>query len=376
MVTPAEKFDVVIVGGGPSGLAAAIAAARHDFSTLVLEQRALPPDKACGEGLLPPAVQALERLGALRYIDDSRCRPFRGIRFLQEDGSNTEAPLPGRGGLGVRRTVLVEALGRRAHEVGAHVRYRCPVRRVERTPEAVRIETGDGPISARLLIAADGLHSPIRRAAGLERAPARRRRYALRRHYALRPWSDHVEVYVDDKGEAVVTPVSANSINVNFVWERGEIENPSIDSFTRRLPALWSRIANAEAISPPIGAGPMACRATRRTADRLVLLGDAAGFIDSISADGLSIAFNSALLLGACLPEILAADASRESLAPYEREASRLFRSYWIVTNGLLWIARHQTIRRALIHRLQRHPRVCRAMMDGAIKLMLSAVPA
>jgi len=120
------------------------------------------------------------------------------------------------------------------------------------------------------------------------------------------------------------------------------------------------------------GAGPMACRAARRTAERLVLLGDAAGFIDSISADGLSIAFNSAVVLGEHLPGVLAGDATVASLQPYERAARGLFRSYWAVTNGLLWVARHPQLRGALIHYLARHPDVCQAMMGGAMNLMLA----
>jgi flavin-dependent dehydrogenase len=113
----------------------------------------------------------------------------------------------------------------------------------------------------------------------------------------------------------------------------------------------------------------------RRTADRLVLVGDAAGFVDSISADGLSIAFNSAILLGRELPGAIARGATAASFARYERAARALFRSYWAVTNGLLWIARHPRFRSALIHRLERHPAVCEAMMGGAMKLMLAAAP-
>ena len=117
----------------------------------------------------------------------------------------------------------------------------------------------------------------------------------------------------------------------------------------------------------------MGCAAARRTAERLVLFGDAAGFIDSVSADGLSIAFNSALVLGEHLPAVLGCDATLASLRAYERAARRLFRSYWAVTHGLLWIARHSRCRRGLIHFLAHHPDVCQAMMGGAMNLMLAA---
>lgn len=371
-----DSFDVVVCGGGPAGLAAAITAADRSLSVLVLEKRGFPPDKACGEGLLPPAVQALERLGALSYIGPTDCRRFRGIRFIQEDGSSAEALLPGGGGLGVRRTVLVDALSRRARDAGVIVRHGCAVRSVERTSDVARVHTESGAVSTRVVVAADGLHSPLRRAAGLERPRSRQRRYALRQHYRIRPWSDFVEVHADAMGEAVVTPVSEESVNVNFVWEKGELDQPTLETLASRFPLLGARLRNAPALSSVRGAGPMACGATRRSANRLVLIGDAAGFIDSISADGLSIAFNSALLFGHELPEAVARGATEPSFAGYERGQQRLFRTYWALTNGLLWIARHPRFRRSLIHVLGRYPFLSRTMMDGAMRMMLVTAPA
>ena len=118
----------------------------------------------------------------------------------------------------------------------------------------------------------------------------------------------------------------------------------------------------------------MAQRASRRNSHRMVLVGDAAGFVDSISADGLSIAFNSALILSKHLRRILADGATCESIQAYEREARGLYRGYWFVTNGLLMIARHPQARRTIINSLKRHPEVFRAMMSGAMRMMVSAV--
>ena len=117
----------------------------------------------------------------------------------------------------------------------------------------------------------------------------------------------------------------------------------------------------------------MARAAIRRNGDRMVLVGDAAGFVDSISGDGLSIAFNSALILGRHLPEILKRDATRQSMQAYEREARRIYRGYWLVTNGLLMVSRHPRIRRRIINSLMRHPGIFRELMGGAMRLMISA---
>ncbi len=367
--------DVVVVGGGPAGLAAAIVAADLGASVLVLEQRPLPADKACGEGLLPPAVRALDRLGVLGEIAPDACRPFAGIRFVQPDDASAVLPLPS-GGLGVRRTALVEAMARRARRLGAVIADRTPVGGVERTAAGAVIHTAHGDVHARLVVAADGLHSPLRRAAGLNVTPSARRRFAIRQHFAVRPWTDCVEVHVDDLGEAVMTPVGEAAVNVNVVWEAATMEPPTFDTLGRRFPALHARLAEATLLSTLRGAGPMERLATRRTAERMLLIGDAGGFIDSIAADGLSMAFNAALVLREMLPEILAADATVASLAGYERGARRLFRGYRVVTRTLLWIAHRPAVRRRLIRYLARHQAVGDAMMSGAMRLMLANVPA
>ena len=365
-------WDVVIVGGGPAGLAVAIVAAEQGLSVVVVERRDFPPDKACGEGVLPPGVKALARLGIADRFDRSTSYPFAGIRFIQEDGAAAESRMPSSG-VGIRRTVLVAALAERAEELGAVLRNRCSVTGVKPTSSEAVVSTTDGEIFARLVVAADGLHSSLRKASGLEAPPSSRRRFALRQHYRIRPWTDFVEVYVDDKGEAVVTPVSDESVSINFVWEDGVIEHPKIDILAARFPALLARLGSAPTISSIRGAGPMARAATRRNGDRMVLVGDAAGFVDSISGDGLSIAFNSALILGKHLPEILKRGSTRESMQAYEREARRVYRGYWLVTNGLLMVARHPRARRTIISSLMRHPGAFTALMGGAMRMMVTA---
>jgi flavin-dependent dehydrogenase len=366
-------WDLVVVGGGPAGLATAIVAAERGLSVAVIERRDFPADKACGEGILPPGVKALARLGIAGRFDCTNSFPFAGIRFIQEEGSSAESRLPTKG-LGIRRTVLVQALAHRAEELGAVLRHRCSVYNVETKPHEAVIHTSEGEVRGRLVVAADGLHSSLRKASGLEAAASRRRRFALRQHYQLRPWTDFVEVYVDETGEAVMTPVSNRSVNVSFAWEDGATERPTISTLAARFPLLAARLSGARSISSVMGAGPMARGATRRNGNRMVLVGDAAGFVDSISGEGLSIAFNSALILGEHLDEILKCGATRESMQAYEREARRLYRGYWFVTNGLMLIARHTRVRRKIINALTKHPAIFRALMAGAMQMIVSAV--
>src|SRR5439155_1567009 len=215
---PSLMHDVVIAGGGPAGLAAAIRSARRGFRTLVLERSEGTPDKACGEGLMPRGAGELERLG-VRVAED-RSAPFRGIRYLQEDGTILEARFRGRPGVGIRRTALVEALREAAVSAGVEVR-RGSVVSARARGDVIDVETDAGRIEARLVIAADGLHSPLRRAAGLEGAGGSgSMRFGVRRHFALAPWTDLVEVHWAPGIEAYVTPVGPRTVNVALLRDR------------------------------------------------------------------------------------------------------------------------------------------------------------
>ncbi|HSP76965.1 MAG TPA: FAD-dependent monooxygenase, partial [Myxococcaceae bacterium] len=181
-----SAWDVAVVGGGPAGLAVALTAAGRGLSTVVLERAAVPVDKACGEGLMPAGVAALERLGALALLERRECAPFVGIRYVQEDGSCVEGRLPAPGGLGVRRVALGRALAARARAVGVELRERCALVGHRRTGEGWVLETPLGPLHARMLVAADGLASPLRLAQGLELEAGGPRRFGLRRHFRMR----------------------------------------------------------------------------------------------------------------------------------------------------------------------------------------------
>lgn len=144
----------------------AAAAARRGLDVLVLERRALPADKACGEGLLPGAVRALARLEARALLDPAATHPLLAIRW--RDGPFlAEAALPPPGGLGVRRLALSAALLARARALGAEVRDRTSILHHRRDAREVRVTTDVGTERGELLVAADGLASPIRRREGL-----------------------------------------------------------------------------------------------------------------------------------------------------------------------------------------------------------------
>ena len=343
--------DVVIAGGGPAGLAAAIRSARRGFRTLVLERSEGIPDKACGEGLMPRGAEDLERLGV--RVPDDRCAPFRGIRYLQEDGTILEACFRGRPGVGIRRTALVEALREVAASAGGEVR-RGSVVSARPRGDVIDVETDAGHIEARLVIAADGLHSPLRRAAGLESAAGSGPlRFGVRQHFALAPWTDLVEVHWASGVEAYVTPVGPRTVNVALLRDRdapGEFAD-----LLASFPRLSAQLRGAPFESAMRGAGPLLQRARARWTARLALVGDAAGYVDAITGQGLSLAFAASAVLMETLPDDLSAD-----LSPFLRRYDQRLRARWLAyslpATALVALSRRPGLRRGALRALRAVP--------------------
>ncbi len=357
--------DLLVIGGGPAGLSAAIAAALRGLSVEVLERRRLPADKACGEGLLPRGLAALEAMGVRPHLDPDGFAPIRSIRWLDVSGARAEARLHGAGGLGVRRTALSAALLARARALGVDVREECEVRAHHRGAREVVLETSAGERSGRLLVAADGLASPVRAREGWLLPGPSRRRFGVRRHFARAPWSDAVEVHFGDGVEAYVTPVGPGRVGVALLFEQ-DVPH-TFESLLSRFPALEDRLAGAPFDSPAAGAGPLEQRVSHTCADRLVLLGDAAGYADAITGEGLSLAFGAALSLGRLLPEVLARGATHAALRPWERDARARYRRYQAVTRLVLALARRPPLRRRAIALLGANPPFFGALVHSAI---------
>lgn len=333
------RADLVIVGAGPAGLATAIALTGRGLRALAIERRSAPLDKACGEGIMPPGVRALAALGV--EPGALRAAPFRGVRFVEGSRELSGCFATGAG-LGVRRTDLSAALLERAARAGAHVRLGCALESWREDAHGVAAETSEGRVRARFLIGADGLASRVRERAGLALAPARSRRFGMRRHFRIAPWSDFVEVHWGEDAEAFVTPVARDELGVAVLW-RGD--GGSFEDRLARFPALAARLAGAAPVSETRGAGPFWQRTRARFAGRVALVGDAAGYTDAVTGEGITLA-----LLGArALARTLAENAP---LARYDADWRRLTRSHRAMARVLALAVEHPRLRRAAFRAL------------------------
>ncbi|MEV7273701.1 NAD(P)/FAD-dependent oxidoreductase [Streptomyces bacillaris] len=329
-------IDILIAGGGPAGLAAAIRAAEAGLEAVVVEPRPAPVDKACGEGIMPGGLAALHALGVHPVG-----HPLRGIRYT--DGlRSAQAPFRGAYGLGVRRTALHTALHERAEALGVRI-VEGKVREVRQDGHTV---TAAG-LTARWLIAADGLHSPLRRALGLDHPAAGPGRYGLRRHYRTAPWSDLVEVHWSPHAEAYVTPVDDHLVGVAVL---SRDRRPYADHLAA-FPALAARLTGPGA-TPVRGAGPLRQRARGPRAGRVLLVGDAAGYTDALTGEGIALAVATASAAVGCL----AAGRPEEYPARWRRATRR----YRLLTHALLGAAGHPATRPLIVAAAHRAPALFR----------------
>jgi flavin-dependent dehydrogenase len=333
-------IDLLVVGGGPAGLATALHGVRAGLEVVVVERRLGAIDKACGEGLMPHTVRQLENLGV-----QTKGRPLRGIRYLDAK-RQVEAPFRFGAGRGVRRTALHAALLEEATAAGVGFVHE-DVGAVTQDATSVCV----GGLRARYLAAADGLHSPIRRSLGLEMPSVGQRRWGIRRHVQIAPWTDYVEVHWAQGAEAYVTPVADDCVGVAVLTSRRGGFDGHLDEFA----ALKDRVSG-HPHGPDRAAGPLRQKVRNRAAGRVLLVGDAAGYVDALTGEGLGIAFGAAELLVGCV----VADRPRD----YDRQWQRMSRRYRLLTAAVLKASGYSAVRSRVVPAAAALPRVFGALVN------------
>jgi flavin-dependent dehydrogenase len=315
-----NKADVFVIGGGPAGLAAAIAARRKGFAVTVADAARPPIDKACGEGLMPDSLAALNRLGV--EIDPDAGFPIRGIRFLGE-GASVEATFPSGCGIALRRTRLHEILAQHAEELGVKLLW------------GTRVTTPSDISACRWIVGADGQNSRVRRAAGLDGAKRSSFRFGFRRHYFASPWNNFVEAYWGSRCQIFVTPVSQEEVCVALLCRD---PHRRLDEVLPQFPELQRRLGGAAFSDMERGAVTYSRRLKRVSRDRTALIGDASGSVDAITGEGMGLAFRQA----AALADAMVSDDLSAYQAAHRRFARRPTRmaSLMLLLDRSPWVCR------------------------------------
>jgi len=373
--------DVLIAGGGPAGSALAILLGRQGLRVELFERGRFPREKPCGEGLMPAGLAVLNRLGLAEAVGGA---PFFGIRYHFGD-QTIEGRFPEVAGFptmgrGQRRKHLDQVLFHLAAAtpgVTAHTGTAVDAPLLE-NGRVVGLRLNGEPRRASLIVAADGVHSRIRRLLGLD-LPVRRKRFGVRAHFRLAPGQEQppwIEVYVAGGHELYVTPLPEGEVLVAALAGARSLGGPIEPVFHRwclAQPALASRLEGAEQVTPLLSASPLAGRARSGVAPGIVLLGDAAGFLDPITGGGMTQALMTAELLASYVGKHRA--TSEDWLLSFERARRELLWDYRMLTQAMLWLADHPRLTHALLSRLRIPPAVLSHLIgvSGGVRRLLGA---
>ncbi len=336
-----QRTDVFVIGGGPAGLAAAIAARRKGFSVTVADGGEPPIDKACGEGLMPDTQAALRELGVC--LPSGEGYRFRGIGFVQGD-VEVAAEFPNGRGTGIRRTLLHQALIDGAERGGVQLLWKTPVIGLDKRT----VQLTGGGVKTRWMIGADGSQSRVRRWADLDSPVSNGQRMASRRHYRVCPWSEFMEVYWGHRVQAYVTPVAREEVCVVTMGET--MEDAEFERVLQVVPQLRQRLAGAELCSRERGAVTAMQSLARVWRGNVALVGDASGGVDAITGEGLRLAFGQASALAEAM--------ERDDLVSYERKHRELGRRPRWMGRLLLQLGRYDALRSRALRALQRNPQL------------------
>ncbi|MFZ0734135.1 MAG: NAD(P)/FAD-dependent oxidoreductase [Candidatus Sulfotelmatobacter sp.] len=346
--------DVFVIGGGPAGLAAAIAARQRGFRVTVADGAEMPIDKACGEGLMPDGLAAVQPLGIQLPVAEAPA--FHGIRFVGLELS-AEAAFPGGGrGLAIRRTALHRVMSERAAQMGVELLWRTAVTGIEHD----RVRLGKNSVRARWIIGADGPNSRVRKWAGLESHPRSRLRYAYRQHFRLAPWTDYMEIYWGKDCQGYATAVGPDQVCVAVASHNPQLR---VLDCLHRLPRLEARLRGSQASS--LEKGALTGNRTLRRVSRgnVVLIGDASGTVDAITGEGLGLAFSQAVVLAECL--------EADKLEHYHAEHQRLALRPRAMARLMLTLDGRPGLQNRTLHAFRKHPNVFRRLLA----LHVGAVP-
>jgi flavin-dependent dehydrogenase len=291
-MTPLPRStDLFVIGGGPAGLATALAARRRGLDVTLADCAVPPIDKACGEGIMPDGLAAARSLGL--DLNAAGGHPFRGIRFRDRE-SAVEAAFPNGYGLGLRRTALHRLMVDQAIDAGVRLAWGVRVSGIA----AEGVMADDRLVRARWIAGADGGNSPVRRWAGLDASHHESRRFGFRRHYAVAPWSEYMEIHWGDGCQLYITPIASTEVCVVLISRNHRLR---LEDALPGFPEVARRLSAAGPSNLQRGGVTASRRLKAVYRGNVALVGDASGSVDAITGEGLCLLFQQSVALAAAL---------------------------------------------------------------------------
>jgi 2-polyprenyl-6-methoxyphenol hydroxylase-like FAD-dependent oxidoreductase len=344
MLLPSST-DLFIIGGGPAGLAAAIAARRRGLDVTLADAERPPIDKPCGEGIMPDGLAAARALGI--DLDAAPGLRFPGIRFW-EGATSVEARFARGPGLGIRRTALHQALIDHAEQAGVRLAWGTAVTGID----GERVHAAGERVAAHWIVGADGGHSRVRRWAGLDACTRQSLRYGFCRHYRTAPWTGLMEIHWGDRCQLYITPVAEDEVCVVLISSDPHLR---LGEGLAQFPAVERRVGNLAALPGERGAVSASRRLRAVWRGNVALVGDASGSVDAITGEGLCLLFQHAAALAAAL--------ERGDISLYESEHRRVGRRPGLMADLMLLLDRSERLRRGVIGAMAWHPPLFAGML-------------
>ncbi|NQW68336.1 MAG: geranylgeranyl reductase family protein [Acidimicrobiaceae bacterium] len=353
--------DVLVVGAGPAGIAAALTAKRLGMNVLVIDKATFPRDKCCGDGLTTGALRLLDQLG-LRHDTVASWKVCRDVSVRSPSGRVIDLQLPDTGQFAAiaTRFDLDAALVDHARECGVDIREGVSFANIEslgKSPENTNplheVTTSNGVITARVVIAADGMWSPVRKAMQPDRAPYLGEWHAMRQyaHHVTGPASERLYVWFEPDllpGYAWSFPVADGRVNIGFSILRGASQKPG------EMKTVWADVLSRDHVRQALGstavlddklsAWPIPARVTAATlhVGNVLFVGDAACVTDVLTGEGIGQALLSGMLAGA-------AAAQQQPGRAYRRAMRRHFFADHRMSNLLSRVLANERLARAAL---------------------------
>ncbi len=369
-------YDAIIVGASVAGSSLAALLGPRGVRTLLVDRAVFPRRKVCGEGLMPAGVRILERFGLAVQARLLGAKPFTGLRFhisprhsMELDFTELDGSL--RGLAMARESLDTMLLSHAESQPGVEVRQGFNVRGFRTLKNRVEVWGENGEVlTARVLVGADGIRSRFPKVFGICRTNPRNGRFALRASFdGLRGMDGLVEVFCSPKAEAYVSPMGEERARVTLLIDGppDTHRKPADDLYSRVLRGFPSLIERMRSLQPEEGieaTSPVCQRLQRCHGTRLLLVGDAAGAVDPVTGQGMTVALRDALLAAEVLAPALSRDAlEREDLAIYSQRRELHFQVSYELAQNLLFVLRRPFVARQAARAISRNSRLRRRLL-------------